>query len=156
MSIATKFLRLIWRGWCTRARQIFYTYSRNVLKCSDFIFYVATIKSNTFNANLRFWHKYRSILEACRRARAACTPKIFQKNLPLGAYLKIYKFSFSQKHISEALKIPLKISAGMCYDITFPNQMFFLRKNFRGYWVFFAKIVEEEIFIPKTALVSSR
>ena len=45
----TKFLRLIWMGWRARTRQIFYMCSRNVLKYSDFIFYVATTKNNKFD-----------------------------------------------------------------------------------------------------------
>ena len=131
MSIATKFLRLIWRGWCARARQIFYKYSRNVLKSSDLIFYVATIKNNKFNANLRFWHKYRSISGIYRRARAGCAPKIFRKILPLGTYLKICKFSFPQKPISKALKIPSRNFPKMLFfddDITFSNHM---KKNLK-------------------------
>ena len=49
MSIPTKFLRLIWMGWRARTQQIFYMCSRNVLKYSDFIFYVATTKNNKFD-----------------------------------------------------------------------------------------------------------
>ena len=41
----TKFLRLIRKGWRPRTRQICYMCTRNVLKYSDFIFYVATRKT---------------------------------------------------------------------------------------------------------------
>ena len=107
ISIATKFLRLILRGWRARTHQIFYMCSRNVLKYSDFIFYVATIKNNKFNVNLRFCNKYRPISEACRRTRAGCAPKNFQKILAKIIYLKVCKFSFTQKHTSKSLKKPV-------------------------------------------------
>ena len=64
-----------------------------------------------------FW-KTHLILEVCLRYI-----------LPSRAYMKVHKFSFSQKHISEALKIPLKISAGMCYDITFTNHIYIQLHN---------------------------
>ena len=80
ISIVTKFPRLILRGWRARTHQIFYMCSRNVLKYSDLIFYVATIKNNKFNVDLRFWQKYHPISEACRRTRAGCAPNFFQKS----------------------------------------------------------------------------
>ena len=109
MSIATKFLRLIWKGWRARTRQIFYMCSRNVLKYSDFIFYVATTKNNKFNVNFLFCNKYRPISEACRRTRAGCAPQMLWKILAKIIYLKVCKFSFAQKHTSSPLKSPVNI-----------------------------------------------
>ena len=83
MSIAKKFLRLIWRGWRARTRQIFYMCSRNVLKYSDFIFYAATIKNNKFNANLRFPQKiaqFQGFIDVrARGARQKFYEKFLQK-----------------------------------------------------------------------------
>ena len=120
MSIATKFLPLIWKSWRARARQIFYMCFRNVLKYSDFIFYVATIKNNKFNVNLRFCNKYRPISEACRRTRAGCAPKILWKIFAKIIYLKVCKFSFSQKHTG--IQVPKKrgqFLSKVCAHITF-------------------------------------
>ena len=104
MSIFSIFLTLICRGWRARTHQIFYMCSRNVLKYSDLIFYVATIKNNKFNVDLRFWQKYRPISEACRRTREGCAPKLFSKIISKIIYLKVCKFSFPQKHTAKFLK----------------------------------------------------
>ena len=63
-----------------------------------------------FSWKFMIFPKYRSCLEACWRKRTGCAPKILQKMLLSTIYLKVCKFSFPQKHISEALKIRIKIS----------------------------------------------
>ena len=92
---------------CARAEYFTYMCSRNVLKCSDFIFYVAAIKNNKFNANLRFCQKYCSISGIYRRARAGCAPKILWKIFAKIILLKVCKFSFPQKHTFKSLKNPI-------------------------------------------------
>ena len=124
MSIATKFLPLIWKGWSARTCQIFYNCSRNVLKYSDCIFYVATTKNNKFNVNFLFCNKYRPISEACRRTRARCAPKILAKII----HLKVCKFSFAQKHTSSPLKSAVNFFPKCVAHVFFISDIFFMIK----------------------------